>query len=494
MRDADSKSPNAPTHVIVGDGITALAFFEACLDRDIGAVTVIGRNATALGRGAAYAKGAAGKPWRYAYLLNSPADDIDPQFAAWLSQRWRHVCAVMAGRAPDWLRAAAPLVDQGDIYGVNAPREFYGDFMEETAEAIRTALVARGVRVTFLDDTAQALDIGPEGVVLRTAAGRALRADGIDIAPGGPSTLRIEGDDTAFSAPSVFGHEDRIAEHIRRGAEIFCIGGNAAMLDVLRLCQSLIPETALRFVACAPDGAVPAALVPRLPRKMTEPTLTPGHTTAETFLAEIRREIDRAEARGEAMREIRAGFRAHFLDHPLKTYLTDLDEARKVPGALRFWLRGGTRDTIFDLHRLIRTGTARMMTGKVRAVLSHDDGAEVILEDAAGRERRYKTDFVVNCAGAGPGSSFDPLTQDLIEKGFLERRGRGTALAVGAGLSAGGPRIRYLSPAVAEIGGDVMAMPLYDAHMLRQAVARATPTLPVLQTRAAAPTSNVRLL
>ena len=75
------------THCIVGDGITALAFVEVC-DLSAGStLKVIGRNASELGRGAAYAKGEDGTPWRSAYLLNSPADDIDPAFAAWLKER-----------------------------------------------------------------------------------------------------------------------------------------------------------------------------------------------------------------------------------------------------------------------------------------------------------------------------------------------------------------------------------------------------------------------
>ena len=100
------------------------------------------------------------------------------------------------------------------------------------------------------------------GVSVRTADGQAFGAASVDIAPGGPSTMRCDGDDGPFSAPTVFGHEHSIAEHILAGREIFCTGGNAAMLDVLRLCQSLIPEDKLRFTACAPEGAIPPPLIP----------------------------------------------------------------------------------------------------------------------------------------------------------------------------------------------------------------------------------------
>ncbi|MGZ2260216.1 FAD/NAD(P)-binding protein [Roseobacter sp. A03A-229] len=464
---------HAHSHVIVGDGITALAFVEACALQAGETLTILGSAASQLGRGAAYAKGTDGTPWRYAYLLNSPADDIDPEFAQWLAARWPEVQETMAGRNPNWLRAADPLVAAGDLYGVNAPREFYGDFMEERASIALARLKAQGVQVTRRDDTARAIEVTPDGVILHTSGGDTIRARSVDIAPGGPSTMRIDGDDGPFSVPSVFGHEDRIAAHITRGAEIFCIGGNAAMLDVLRLCQSLIPDDALRFVACAPDGEIPAPLVPRLPRKLTTPKLSKGHPTADSLLAEIAREIERAKAAGDEMREIRAGFRAFFLEHPLTQFINDPTQARRVPGQLRFWLRGGTRDTILDMHRLVDQGKARVVRGLVKAVTYRSDGATVHIIDDHGRKTAVETGFVVNCAGAGPNSRYDPLTEDLIRQKLITICPITKGLRVASGCRTTAPQLRYLSPAVSEIGEEVIAMPLYDAHMLRSYVARA---------------------
>ncbi|MEL7184098.1 MAG: FAD/NAD(P)-binding protein, partial [Pseudomonadota bacterium] len=369
------------THVIVGDGITALAFLESCRLCPGDTVLLLGRNASEFGRGVAYAKGQVGTPWRFAYLLNSPADDIDPAFADWLAQRWTMVQDVMQGRAPNWLAAAAPLVEAGDIHGVNAPREFYGDFMREQARATIARLERQGTQVRTLDDAATTLSVASDGITLTTAAGRTITAATVDVAPGGPSTLRIDGDDGPFSAPTVFGQEARIADHIKAGREIFCIGGNASMLDVLRLCQSLIPDEALRFVACAPDGDIPAPLIPRVPRKLTQPVLTTGHQTAQTLLDEIWHAIESAKAAGDGMREIRAGFRAHFLAHPLTSYLPNPEEARRVPATLRFWLRGGTRDTILDMHRLVSAGKAQMVPGFVTAVEHGPTGATVHISD-----------------------------------------------------------------------------------------------------------------
>ncbi|MEM8576211.1 MAG: FAD/NAD(P)-binding protein [Pseudomonadota bacterium] len=464
----------ARTHMIVGDGITALAFLQAVKHDPLDEVILLGRGAGTFGRGAAYAKGTPGTPWQYAYLLNSPADDIDPDFAAWLAARWPDVQRKMAGRRPDWLSRATELADAGDLYGVNAPREFYGDFMEEQCAAALAHLAAAGTKIRRIEDEATALIRTQDGIRVTTAAHGDIAADRVDIAPGGPSTMRIEGDDGPFAVPSVFGFEDRIAERIEAGAEILCIGGNAAMLDVLRLCQSLRADRDIRFVFIAPDGEIPAPLIPRLPRKLTRPQLSAGHSTAESFLTEIRREIDAALAAGDEMREIRAGFRAHFLANPLAGYVTDPNEALKVPGQLRFWLRGGTRDTILDLRRLVEDGIARLEQGLVTRVTHRADGADVHLSGPDGSERVLHTGFAVNCAGAGPGSQYDPLTSDLLHQGLIETCQVTRGLAVGPGCGTADARLRYLSPSVTRIGDEVMAMPLYDAHMLRTYVARAS--------------------
>ncbi|MEL6921034.1 MAG: FAD/NAD(P)-binding protein [Pseudomonadota bacterium] len=461
----------AKSHAIVGDGITALAFLEACIGRGFDRVTVIGRRASQLGRGIAYAKGEVGTPWRYAYLLNSPADDIDPDFANWLAHNWDWIATTMAGRKPNWLEAAEPLVSKGDLYGVNAPREFYGDYMEEQAERIKTTLRAEGVDIQIVDDLTVKVSTSAEQIVLTTQSGQHITVGSADIAPGGPATMRFEGDDGPFSAPSVFGHEHRISKHIISGAEIFCIGGNAAMLDVLRLCQSQIADKDIRFAFCSPEGEIPPALVPRLPRKLTRPNLTPGHATADSFLAEIKREIETAEACGDERREIRAGFRAFFLEAPLHRFISEPAEASKVSKVLRFWLRGGTRDTILDMHRLFTTGNVRIVKASALRVEAQASGALVHMRDSDGGHLREETGFVVNCAGAGPGSRFDALTEDLIAQKLIKVVD-GTGLATGAGCALGHPKLRYLSPAVTKIGQETVAMPLYDAHMLRSYVSR----------------------
>ena len=455
------------THLVIGDGITAVAFIENSGLVSGDALIILGEHASQLGRGAAYAGQASDKPWRYAYLLNSPADDIDPAFSRWLSEKWDDIQETMRGRSPDWLKAAQPLVDAGDIYGVNAPREFYGDFVAEQVEELLAKLRDHGVSVRIVDDVAIGMERVDGQLRVRTESGQTFTADSVDVAPGGPETLRIPGDDGHFSVDTLFGHEDEIAEHIKRGAEIFCIGGNAAMLDTLRLCQSLIPDEALRFVACAPDGEVPPALIPRLPRKLTQPLLSTGHATADGFLEDVRRAISTARESGDDTREIRAGFRAHFLDHGMSKYVADQQEARQIPVTLRFWLRGGTRDTILDMHDLIERGKACIVKGMVVAIEHESDHARVVMRDEEGEEFTRDTGFVVNCAGAGANSAYDPLTEQMLKNGWIKKCPVNKGLSVGERCLTGLPNVRYLSPSVTEIGDEVMAMPLYDAHMLR---------------------------
>jgi len=114
-----------------------------------------------------------------------------------------------------------------------------------------------------------------------------------------------------------------------------------------------------------------------------------------------------------------------------------------------------------------------MEEGYVTAVSHRADGADVHVRTKAGETRVMSAGFVVNCAGAGPGSQYDALTQALLAQTLITTCDTTRGLVVGAGCRAGDRRLRYLSPSVSRIGDEVMAMPLYDAHMLRTYAARA---------------------
>lgn len=461
-------------HIVVGDGITAAAFVEACNLPRGAALTIIGLHVDAFGRGVAYAADEVETPWRYAYLLNSPADDIDPDFAEWVVRNWDDIRDRMQGRRPDWLAAAQPLLDRGDMKGLNIPRAFYGDYMAERVAKVFAQLRDAGVTVELVAETAVSIEQVGDMIAVTTDAGTVYTANSVDIAPGGPSPQRLKGDDGPFSAPSLFGNEARIAEHVKAGAEVFCVGSNATMLDALRLCQSVVDEASLRFVACSSDGSIPAPLIPRQPRYVTQPVLKTGHETAQSFLDDVWQALQSARAAGDEMREIRAGFRAFFIENPLSTFLADMDEARLVPRTIFHWFRGGTRDTILDFHRLAAQGVTRTMSGRINAIETTDTGARVVMVDRAGNVTTYDTGFVINCAGTGRHAIYDPLTEQMIADGMIGKCPVTGGLMVGENCATTISGVRHLSPATTVIGNDVMPMPLYDAHFLRHWVAKTT--------------------
>ncbi len=460
-------------HIIIGDGVTAAAFAENCSFESGDELIVIGKNAAHLGRGLAYAAEPKETPWRFAYLLNSPAEDIDPNFGLWLEENWENISAKMQGRRLDWLAAAQTLVSQGDIKGLNVPRAFLGDFIEERTRNALAKHKQNGLKIQLINNTAIAIEKRPDGFRIETTDGRYFDADTVDIATGGPETQRIDGDESAFSAPTLFGNEERIAEHIKKGSEILCIGMNATMLDVLRLCQSLLPENQIRLAACSPRGSLPEPLIPQLPRKIMRPNLKGPYETAESFLAAVKENMKAARKDGHQMGELRSGFRAYFIEHGLKHFMPNIEEARKVPNTLRHWLRGGTRDTIMDFKRLSAIGSTKIICGGVHAIEPTASGAEVIFKDNAGVLTRRETGFVINCSGAGSQFTFDPLTRSLIDRGWVKVCTQSGGIEVGKACCTTIAGLRHLSPATTVIGDEVMPMPLYDAHLLRTQVFQA---------------------
>ncbi|MEM1301680.1 MAG: FAD/NAD(P)-binding protein [Pseudomonadota bacterium] len=466
---------NAPSvehdhRVIIGDGVTAAAFVETANLNPGDRLTVIGPNASELGRGVAYAAEPEETPWRYAYLLNSPADDIDPDFGAWLEDNWTDLRDRMQGRSPNWIAAAQPLVDRGDIRGLNVPRAIYGDFLAERANAALQSHRDNGVTIEVVNTSADGIDITEDGFAI-SAGDRVIHATSVDVATGGPGTQRIDGDEGPFSVATLFGQEERIAKHIKSGAEIWCIGTNATMLDTLRLCQAHLPDDDIRFVGCSPRGILPEPLIPRLPRRITLPQLAGPYDTAEAFLNDVRANIEMAQAAGDRMIELRAGFRSFFIEHGLKWFLPDVEEAQKVPRTLRHWFRSGTRDTLEDFKNLSLSGNTRIQRGAVQRIEAEAQHAVVVLKNDDGSEERHAAGFVVNCSGSS--TEFDPFTQSLLDQGWISYQSTSGGVAVGAGCQTTIPGLRHLCPATTEIGDEVMPMPLYDANLLRAWARRA---------------------
>lgn len=466
------------THrVIIGDGLIAALFAEFAPLPAGDRLTVIGPKVAALGRGLAYEETAKDLPWRDAYLLNSPSEGVDPDFGLWLSQHWTDLRDRMQGRQPDWLRAGAELIQRDDIGRLNAPRAVFGDFISIRVSAALDRHRNAGAHITLIEDRVRDVQIRDGGFELETQRSGPLRADAVDIATGGPLTQRIDGDDGRNAAPVLFGNEMEIAERVRMGQPIFCIGTGATMLDVLRLCQSVAGES-FHLTACAPSGTVPEALIPSFPRRDLPLTLAGPYPTAEAFLDAVRHDVRQARAKGMGMGDLRGGFRTLFIERGLTGFLPDPNEARQIVPIMARWLLGGTRDTVQDFHRLAKTGVTQVLPGKVRAIADRPAGATVVI-DKDGTEIRYKTGFVVNCSGPGSAPVYDPLTAKLLARGWLRHCGVSQGLEVGAGLrcftGAAAP-LRHLSPATTVIGEEAIGSPLYDALYLRRIVERVIPS------------------
>lgn len=467
-----SNSDQPIVHAIIGDGLTAAAFLENAVADQIDEFVVIGPNAAQLGRGLAYASAPQGASWEYAYLLNSPASDIDPVFKPWLEENWDDIERKMSGRKPDWLAAAKGLIAKGDVSALNIPRQFFGDFLVERLNLVIAEYKASGKSIRIVEDIAVGLEADGAGYNIRLGNGQTVFAHSIDIAPGGPKDQRMQGDESEYSAPTLFGNEERIIGHIKRGAEICCIGMNATMLDALRLCQSALPDGNLRFTAISPRGELPEPLIPDRP-DLYVPDLTEAHPTAISFLDDVKASLEQAKADGFEQREIRAGYRAFFLEHGLAKFVPNPEEAKFVPRTLRHWLRGGTRDTILDFHKLIVDGVTHVEKGAVREIELGDDGATIVSVNELGDIQKKSTGFVINCSGAGSSFEFDPLTNALIEDHIIDICQTSGGIVVGKGCTTAYKNVRFLSPATTIIGDEIMPMPLYDAHLLRSWVKRA---------------------
>ncbi|WP_186766253.1 FAD/NAD(P)-binding protein [Phaeobacter marinintestinus] len=407
-------------HVVIGDGLVALEFVSNLSLRRGDRLSVIGPQVVQLGRGIAYAQAPKDAAWRYAFLLNSPSDGLDPEFTDWMRDRWGDIQDTMHGRRPDWLASAKPYLARDDIGALNPPREIYGDYLRQQAQGVLDRLKRTGVQVSQVSETVVDLKVSPYGFDVLLHSGDVLSAETVDVAIGGPSNQRFQGDDGPNRYPQLSGNEQDIADRLRPGLSVCCIGSNATMLDALRLCQAVLDEPDIRFTALSTSGQLPAALYAPYPRRMmTEPDLGGPYETAKGFLAAVRGEMQKAERAGDRMAEMRAGFRKVFMEQGLATFLPDHDEARKAIGPISTWLLGGTRDAIEDFDRLTKTGQTRIITARVHQIETGRDGAVVHYEDATGAPLTHKADIVLNCAGPGRGFNFDPLTTSLINRGWV---------------------------------------------------------------------------
>lgn len=457
-------------HVIVGDGVTAAEFATTRTYKPGDHVTIIGPNVTELGRGVAYAKALSGAPWQYAYLLNSPARSVDTDFGEWIAQNWEHLRSIMSGRSPDWLGAAQPYIQSDQYASLNAPREIYGDFFHARTVKKIEAMRCNGIQVQLLASRVACIKPSSSGLSIFTTDNQKLEATSVDVATGGPQNQRFPGDDGEHSFPTLFGHEFEIAEKLKSGGSIVSIGTGAAMLDLLRFCQSVQSEAQIKFIAISPKGKMLKALRPSGVFKPTKYDLTGTFDCADGFLMAIFALQQQALASGDTLYETRVGLRNLFMNKGLIEFVPDVIEARKVSRPLFKHFEGGTRDSIDDFNRLTPAGHTRLIAGKVQHIEHRNGEALVYYSDASDQTQLVNAAVVVNCAGPGHATRFDVLTDDMLAKNWISICAQSGGILVGAGGQTSVNGVRYLGPAVTSIGNSVEPVPLYDVNRLRTAV------------------------
>jgi uncharacterized NAD(P)/FAD-binding protein YdhS len=465
--------PAPRTHAVIGDGATAAQFAITAPVRAGDRLLLIGPDVAQLGRGLAYRAHPAGAPWRYAYLLNSPNEMVHPDFTPWVAAHWPRIEASMRAHQPRWLDTNADAVAARDYGALFAPRAFFGDWVRHRVAEGLSMLSNRGVQVEMITAAVTGLTASAAGLRLTLASGGTLTADSIDLATGGAETCAFGTTAAPGLAPQLYGHEALIAKALQPGAPVTCLGGNAAMLDVLRLLQSLLPEDAIRLRVIR-RGAGPEPLHldrPRRPPVQPDPPAT--FETAEAFFASLDAQIATYRAAGAEMAQIRSGVSRWFDSFDLNAILPDRAEQRHLQVGLEPRFRRGTSDSIADFDRLHTAGQIEILQGCVEAVTPAAPSGAIVTYRAAGRTGQLHAPLVINTSGPRDPLALDPLARRLLGDGILRANPDRTGLILRDGLRTELDGLRYLSPVVTEIGDRVLPFPLYDVARLWAEVDRA---------------------
>ena len=457
-------------HVIIGDGLTAAEFAKNVVLTAGDRLTIVGSNSNELGRGLAYRKVSEDHPWHLAFLLNSPAESVDPEFGRWVRDNWDDIAKRMQGRRPNWLAAGERYSKVGDYGALNAPRELFGEYLCSLVDQKISTLRARGVTVNRLDACAMGMDyeVATQQFHISLDSSETLIASQVDVATGGAQVQSLFAADGQYSFSQLYGNEAAIAERVKQGGSVVCLGANAAMLDTLRLCQSV--SATLNFCAVSPSGQLPEPLIPSQPRKRAEVSLEPHYASAQSLTAALSCQMDALRRQGYGMAEMRSPFKSAILTAGLESLLSDPKEARKVMGQMeRLFLRG-TRDSLADFKSLQNDAQVQLIAGRLVDVKPGSNHIVVTIERRDGSCEERPATALINCAGAGRAPRFDTMTEILLDKGWLTRCPISGGLEVGSGLNIGPIGLRYLSPAVTAIGEKALAFSLYDASELRAAV------------------------
>lgn len=435
-------------HVVIGDGATAAAFAAHARLAPGDRLSIIGPGSAPgqFGRGAAYPDPGRGSPWRDAYLLNSPAEAVEPDFVPWVRDRWDSIFPRISA-VPGWVALNTGHLQAMDLAAMFLPRSVFGDFLVDRAETGLSRQEGRGMILDRIGAKVTGIERAKTGFRLTLSGGPEIVADSVDVATGAPKLGGRRG-------LALHGNEDAILGRLHPGTRIVCLGANATMLDLIRLIRCRLRRDDVNLTVLTLSGHLPEPLVWERPRRApVAPRITGPFDTAEEFLTALQTEISGFRAAGAVMSELRSGYRGFFDNHPLATLVPNLDEARKLPAELARILRVGTHDTMVEFDRLrqdirLRLGPAPDRVEQAGEGWRVSTGGETI--DA---------DLVIDATGAAPGD-LDPLAAHLVMRGWLTAHPSG--IAVGPGLETCVPGLRYLSPSVSEIGDVILPLPLYD--------------------------------
>lgn len=467
---------NSRHQIVIGDGLTAAEFAKTTTLASGDRLTIIGPNIQELGRGVAYSKIPTVQSMHLAFLLNSPSESVDPDFGRWVHDNWGSITNRMAGRYPDWLAAGQAYISKGEYAALNAPREFFGDYLCASANRSLDQLVRQGVTVQRVADHATSIDYDATQKQFHVLleSGETLVASCVDIATGGVQPQFLFDADGQYSFSQLYGNEQAIAARVKQGGAVVCLGTNAAMLDTLRLTQSVSSNEKLVFLAVSPSAKLPEPLIPSQPRKRAVVTLKPHYMNAQDLFAALSQQMNELRQQGYRMADMRGPFKTALINAGLESLLSGPNEARKVLGLMeRLFLRG-TRDSLADFQSLQDKGQVRLVAGRLDDLKIGTDRLSLTIAHSNGTKETLCATALVNCSGAGKAPRFDTMTETLLEKGWLSRCAVSGGLEVGEGLKAGPEGLRYLSPAVTVIGERALAFSLYDASELRAAVKAAS--------------------
>jgi len=458
--------PPQRTHAVIGDGATAAGFAMHAPVVAGDRLLILGPNVAELGRGLAYHDHGPDAPWRYAYLLNSPNEMVHADFAAWFEQAWPQLLPDLQRTQPGWLAFGAAHIAARDYGALFAPRAIFGHWVREITTHHLAQLARRDVQIDLRP--LRVTRITPEAGRFRLTcdSGDTLMADRVDLATGGAGNTAFSAEEAPGLFPALYGYEDRIARSVQEGDTVTCLGGNAAMLDVLRLLQSICDERQVKLRVIRP-GKGPAPLQLSRPRRAkVQPQLDGRFATADRFLSALDAEMATFRRHGADMAELRAGVSAWFDAHSLDTLLPDKAEQRVVQGQLEARFRRGTHDSIADYERLKAAGQIEEIRGRVERVEATGPRGGCVTYSVDGQAKSVTAPIIINTSGPRDPLALDPLAHDLIRQGVLRPNPDRTGIALRAGLLSEWTGLRYLSPAVTEIGETVLPFPLYDVARL----------------------------